>query len=44
VTAIFVDYDVPEQWSKFGEINALWYKDRDAARTQVDQYLTSKEG
>jgi hypothetical protein len=44
VTTIFVDYDVPEQWSKFGEINALWYKDRDAARTQVDQYLASKEG
>jgi ferredoxin len=44
VTAIFVDYDVPEQWSKFGEINALWYTDRDAARAQVDQYLASKEG
>ncbi len=44
VTAIFVDYDTPEQWSKFGEINALWYKDKDAARTQVDQYLASKEG
>ena len=44
VTAIFVDYDTPEQWSKFGEINALWYKDKDAARMQVDQYLASKEG
>jgi ferredoxin len=44
VTAIFVDYDTPKQWSKFGEINALWYKDKDAARTQVDQYLASKEG
>lgn len=35
VTAIFAEDDVPEQWKEYTEINALWYKDRQAAREWV---------
>jgi len=44
VTAIFVDYDVPEQWAGYAEVNKLWYTDKDAARAQVETLSASKEG
>jgi NAD-dependent dihydropyrimidine dehydrogenase PreA subunit len=37
VNAIFTADAVPAQWSKYTEINALWYNDRDAARAMVDE-------
>jgi NAD-dependent dihydropyrimidine dehydrogenase PreA subunit len=44
VTAIFVDYDVPEQWAGYAEVNKLWYTDKDAARAQVETLSAAKEG
>jgi ferredoxin len=35
VTAIFAEDDVPDNMSAYTEINALWYKDKDAARSKV---------
>ena len=35
VTAIFAEDDVPDNMKAYTEINALWYKDRDAARAKV---------
>jgi Fe-S-cluster-containing hydrogenase component 2 len=35
VSAIFAEDDVPDNAKKFIEINALWYKDKDAARSKV---------
>ena len=36
VNAIFAEDDVPDDKKVFTEINALWYKDKDAARAKVD--------
>ena len=35
VSAIFAEDDVPEKWREYTEINALWYKDKAAARQRV---------
>ncbi len=35
VTAIFMEDDVPEEWVVYTEINALWFEDKDTARTRV---------
>ena len=35
VTAIFAEDDVPEEMVVYTEINALWFKDRDAARGKL---------
>ena len=35
VTAIFPDYGVPADQQAFLEIDALWYRDKDAARAKV---------
>ena len=35
VTAIFSEDDVPDEWSGFTEVNALWFEDKAAARTKV---------
>ena len=35
VTAIFAEDDVPEEMVVYTEINALWFKDRDAARAKL---------
>ncbi|MDA1240672.1 MAG: ferredoxin family protein [Chloroflexi bacterium] len=35
VSAIFAEDDVPADQSHFTEINALWFKDKDAARAKV---------
>ena len=40
VTAIFAEDDVPDASKVFTEINALWYKDKDAARAKVDAFAT----
>jgi Fe-S-cluster-containing hydrogenase component 2 len=36
VEAIFAEFDLPYKWRKFKEIDALWYRDKDAARAIVD--------
>ncbi len=36
VTAIFAEDDVPDSGKPYVEINALWYKDADAARAKVN--------
>jgi ferredoxin len=36
VTAIFAEDDVPDDMQPFTEINALWFKDKAAARAKVD--------
>ena len=36
VTAIFAEDDVPDNMKPYTQINALWYKDKAAARAQVD--------
>lgn len=35
VTAIFAEDDVPDNLKPYVEINALWYKDKEAARAKV---------
>ena len=35
VTAIFAEDDVPASQSVYTEIDALWFKDKDAARAKV---------
>ena len=37
VTAIFAEDDVPDQYKDYIEIDALWYKDADAARARVNE-------
>jgi len=37
VTAIFAEDDVPDNWKDFTPLNALWYKDKAAARAQVNK-------
>jgi ferredoxin len=37
VTAIFAEDDVPDAAKPYTEINALWYKDKAAARAKVDE-------
>jgi ferredoxin len=36
VNAIFVEDALPAQWAAYTEINALWYKDKAAARAKVE--------
>lgn len=36
VTAIFAEDDVPDEWKGYIEIDALWYRDKAAARAKVD--------
>ena len=36
VTAIFAEDDVPDSQKAYTEIDALWFKDKDAARAKVD--------
>ena len=37
VNAIFAENDVPDDQKPYTEINALWYKDKQAARDWVDR-------
>ena len=36
VEAIFSEYDLPYEWERYEAIDALWYRDKEAARTEVD--------
>jgi|TARA_B110000438_G_scaffold96311_1_gene95519 ferredoxin len=35
VSAIYAEDDVPEEEAAYTEINALWFTDKDAARSKV---------
>ena len=37
VNAIFPEESVPSAWTRYTEVNALWYRDREAARRVVDE-------
>ena len=37
VEAIFTEEDVPDEWKDYTPINADWFKDKDAARSKVDE-------
>ncbi len=41
VGAIFEDSSVPNESEVFTEINALWFEDKNAARTKIDEFLES---
>jgi len=36
VEAIYVELELPYKWMKYGEIDALWYRDKDAARVMLE--------
>ena len=36
VEAIYAELDLPYKWAKYEEIDALWYRDKDAARAMVE--------
>jgi hypothetical protein len=36
VEAIYAQLDLPYKWVKYEEIDALWYRDKEAARAMVD--------
>jgi ferredoxin len=37
VTAIFAEDDVPDNWKEYTPLNALWFKDKAAARAKVNE-------
>jgi NAD-dependent dihydropyrimidine dehydrogenase PreA subunit len=37
VTAIFAEDDVPEQYAEYTELDANWYKDKEAVRARIDE-------
>jgi ferredoxin len=37
VTAIFAEDDVPDNWKEYTAINALWFKDKAAARAKINE-------
>lgn len=37
VTAIFAEEDVPDDQAGYTEADAVWFKDKDAARKKVDE-------
>jgi len=37
VTAIFTEDDLPAKWAGYTEVNALWFKDKAAARARVGE-------
>ncbi|HLF77427.1 MAG TPA: ferredoxin family protein [Dehalococcoidia bacterium] len=37
VTAIFTEDDVPDGQKEYTEIDALWFKDKDAARARINE-------
>jgi ferredoxin len=36
VEAIYSDLELPGEWNEYSEIDALWYRDKDAARAMVE--------
>ena len=39
VGAIFDEPEVPRDAAQFTEINALWFEDKEGARTRVEKYM-----
>lgn len=37
VEAIFAELDLPNRWVKYERIDALWFRDKNAARALVDE-------
>ena len=37
VNAIFPEESLPPAWTRYTEVNALWYSDRESARRLVDE-------
>lgn len=37
VTAIFAEDDVPDNWKEYTELDAKWYKDKDAVRARINE-------
>jgi NAD-dependent dihydropyrimidine dehydrogenase PreA subunit len=35
VKAIYADYELPAQWRAYADIDALWFRDKEAARTKL---------
>jgi NAD-dependent dihydropyrimidine dehydrogenase PreA subunit len=35
VEAIYAEFDLPSRWGKYADIDALWYRDKAAARAIV---------
>ena len=35
VKAIFADFDLPTKWRAYADIDALWFRDKEAARARV---------
>jgi len=42
VSAIYAEEDLPESESVFTEIDALWFRDKDAARAKVNDIVPKK--
>jgi NAD-dependent dihydropyrimidine dehydrogenase PreA subunit len=40
VEAIYAELDLPYKWAKYEEIDALWYRDKEAARAMVEVVKT----
>jgi len=36
VEAIFAEEDVPDEWKEYTEINAMWFGNKDGARSKVN--------
>jgi len=37
VTAIFAEDDVPDNWKEYTELEAKWFKDKDAVRARINE-------
>jgi ferredoxin len=37
VTAIFAEDDVPDNWKEYTELDAKWFKDKDAVRARINE-------
>jgi ferredoxin len=37
VTAIFAEDDVPNEWKEYTDLDANWYKGKDAVRARIDE-------
>lgn len=37
VEAIFTEEDVPDEWKEYTAVNAQWFKNKDAARSKVNE-------
>jgi NAD-dependent dihydropyrimidine dehydrogenase PreA subunit len=36
VEAIYAEFELPTKWRQYADIDALWYRNKDAARTRVE--------